>query len=380
MPAERVLPTAEATELIGLVREVAAKELAPRAAADEAAGAFPRDVFRLLGEIGLLGLPYPEEYGGGGQPFEVYLQALEEVAAAWMTVGVGTSVHTLSCYPLFAYGTEQQKRDLLPELLGGHLLGGYCLSEAHAGSDVTAMRTRAERHGEEYLLTGSKAWITHGGRADFYAVFARTSEHRSRGISTFLVRAGADGLGYGTPERKMGLTGSPTTAVHFDGVRVPADHRIGEEGQGLAAALSALDSGRLGIAACATGLAQAALDVATGYARERRQFGKPIGEFQGLAFGLADMAAAVESARATYLEAARRRDRGLPFSRQAAVAKLVASDTAMRVTTDAVQVLGGYGYTRDFPVERMMREAKLTQIFEGTNQVQRMVISRDLLR
>jgi alkylation response protein AidB-like acyl-CoA dehydrogenase len=380
MPAERVLPSTEAADLVGLVREVAAKELAPRAAADEAAGAFPRDVFRLLGEIGLLGLPYPEEYGGGGAPFEVYLQALEEVAAAWMTVGVGVSVHILSCYPLFAYGTAEQKRDLLPELLAGHLLGGYCLSEAHAGSDVTAMRTRAERHGEEYVLTGSKAWITHGGQADFYAVFARTSEHRSRGISTFLVRSGADGLGYGTPERKMGLTGSPTTSVLFDGVRVPADHRLGEEGQGLAAALAALDSGRLGIAACATGLAQAALDVATGYARERRQFGKPIGEFQGLAFGLADMAAAVESARATYLEAARRRDRGLPFSRQAAVAKLVASDTAMRVTTDAVQVLGGYGYTRDFPVERMMREAKLTQIFEGTNQIQRLVISRDLLR
>jgi alkylation response protein AidB-like acyl-CoA dehydrogenase len=380
MPAERVLPTTEAAELIGLVREVAAKELAPRAAADEAAGTFPRDAFRLLGEIGLLGLPYPEEYGGGGASFEVYLQALEEVAAAWLTVGVGTSVHILSCYPLFTYGTAEQKRDLLPELLAGHLLGGYCLSEAQAGSDVTAMSTRAQRHGDEYLLTGSKAWITHGGRADFYSVFARTAEHRSRGISTFLVRAGADGLSYGVPERKMGLTGSPTTSVHFDGVRVPADHRLGEEGQGLAAALAALDSGRLGIAACATGLAQAALDVAVGYARERRQFGKPIGEFQGLAFGLADMAAAVESARATYLEAARRRDRGLPFSRQAAVAKLVASDAAMQVTTDAVQVLGGYGYTRDFPVERMMREAKVTQIFEGTNQIQRLVISRDLLR
>jgi alkylation response protein AidB-like acyl-CoA dehydrogenase len=380
MPAERVLPTTEATELIGLIREVAAKDLAPRAAAGEAAGTFPREAFRLLGGIGLLGLPYPEEYGGGGQPYEVYLQALEEVAAAWMTVGVGTSVHILSCYPLATYGTEQQRRDLLPELLAGDLLGAYCLSEAQAGSDVTAMSTRAQQQDGEYVLTGSKAWITHGGQADFYSVFARTSEHRSRGISTFLVRAGSPGLGFGTPERKMGLTGSPTTAVHLDGVHVPAEHRVGEEGRGLAAALSALDSGRLGIAACATGLAQAALDVAIGYARERRQFGKPIGEFQGLAFGLADMAAAVESARATYLEAARRRDRGLPFSRQAAVAKLVATDAAMQVTTDAVQVLGGYGYTRDFPVERMMREAKVTQIFEGTNQIQRLVISRDLLR
>jgi alkylation response protein AidB-like acyl-CoA dehydrogenase len=379
MPADRVLPTPEAAELIGLVRDVAAKKLAPRASADEAAGRFPRDAFRLLGEIGLLSLPYPEEYGGAGQPYEVYLQALEEVAAGWLTVGVGTSVHVLSCYPLFRYGTEQQKRDLLPELLAGDLLGGYCLSEAQAGSDVTAMRTRAERHGDEYHLHGSKAWITHGGQADFYAVFARTSEHRSRGVSAFLVRAGSPGLSFGAPERKMGLTGSPTTAVHFDGVRVPADHRLGEEGQGLEAALSALDSGRLGIAACATGLAQAALDVAVGYARERRQFDRPIGDFQGLAFGLADMAAAVETARAAYLDAARRRDRGLPFSRQASVAKLVASDAAMRVTTDAVQVLGGSGYSQDFPVERMMREAKVTQIFEGTNQIQRMVISRSLL-
>src|SRR5262249_37104318 len=230
MPADRVLPSPEAAELIGLIRDVAGKEMAPRAAADEAAGAFPRDLFRLLGGIGLLGLPYPEEYGGAGQPYEVYLQALEEVASAWMTVGVGTSVHVLSCYPLFRCGTEQQRRDLLPELLAGDLLGGYCLSEAHAGSDVTAMRTRADRHGEEYHLHGSKAWITHGGQADFYVVFARTSEHRSRGISAFLVRAGSPGLSFGAPERKMGMTGSPTTAVHLDGVRVPADHRLGEEG------------------------------------------------------------------------------------------------------------------------------------------------------
>jgi alkylation response protein AidB-like acyl-CoA dehydrogenase len=380
LPAMRILPTEAAHDLIGVVREVAAKELAPRAAAAEAAGQFPRDAFTLLGRLGILGLPYPEEYGGGGQPYEVYLQVLEEIAYAWLTVAVGTSVHILSCYPLATFGTDRQKEELLPELLAGDLLGAYCLSESQAGSDVTAMSARARLDGDRYLLSGSKAWITHGGRADFYSVFARTSAHRSRGISTFILRADTPGLSFGGPERKMGLTGSPTTAVHFDDVPVPVGQRIGEEGQGLGTALSALDSGRLGIAACATGLAQAALDVAVGYARERRQFGRPIAEFQGLAFGLADLAAAVQAARATYLDAARRRDRGLPFSREAAVAKLIATDTAMRVTTEAVQALGGYGYTQDFPVERMMREAKVTQIFEGTNQIQRLVISRELFR
>jgi alkylation response protein AidB-like acyl-CoA dehydrogenase len=378
VPAMRIMPTDEATELVAVIREVTAKELAPRAAAAEAAGEFPRDMFTLLGQLGVLGLPYPVEYGGGGQPYEVYLQVLEEIAYGWLTVGVGTSVHILSCYPLSAYGTEEQRTTLLPELLGGDLLGAYCLSESQAGSDVTAMTTRARATDGGYLLSGSKAWITHGGRADFYTVFARTSEHRSRGISTFLVRDGAAGLSFGRPERKMGLTGSPTAAVHFDDV--PTRARVGEEGNGLGAALAALDSGRLGIAACATGLAQAALDVATAYAKDRRQFGRPIGEFQGLAFGLADMAAAVQTARATYLEAARRRDHGMPFAKEAAIAKLVATDAAMRVTTDAVQVLGGAGYTQDFPVERMMREAKVTQIFEGTNQIQRLVISRELLR
>lgn len=371
------MPTDEAADLIDLVRQIVARELAPRVADAEATGAFPREVFRLLGRSGLLALPYPEAHGGGGQSHEVYLQVLEELAAGWLTVGVGTSVHVMSCYPLATYGTDEHRQELLPELLSGELLGAYCLSEPQAGSDVAAMTTRAVADGDRYLLSGSKAWITHGGEADFYTVFARTSADRNHGVSTFLVRSGSPGLSFGVPERKMGLTGSTTTSVQLD--RTPA-RLVGAVGGGLAAALSALDSGRLGIAACATGLAQAALDVAVGYARERQQFGQPIGQFQGVGFLIADMAAAVEAARATYLDAARRRDRGLPFHRQAAVAKLLATDTAMRVTTDAVQVLGGAGYTSDFPVERMMREAKVTQIFEGTNQIQRLVISRDLLR
>ena len=377
---ERLLPTPEAHDLLELTRDIAAEQLAPRAAEAEAASRFPRDVFRLLGQAGLLSLPYPEEYGGGGQPFEVYLQVLEELASAWLSVAVGTSVQSLACYPLAYHGTQEQRERWLPRLLSGDLLGAYCLSEPQAGSDVTAMTTRATRTEPEsgYLVNGTKAWITHGSEADFYTLFARTSTDRSRGMSCFLVDADTPGLGFAAPEHKMGLTASTTTQVHWDDVRVDADRLIGAEGDGLRIALSALDSGRLGIAACAVGLAQAALDTAVDYARQRTQFGQPVISFQGLSFLLADMAAGVQAARATYLDAARRRDRGMAYSTQAAVAKLTATDMAMKVTTDAVQVLGGYGYTRDFPVERYMREAKVLQIFEGTNQVQRLVIGRAL--
>jgi alkylation response protein AidB-like acyl-CoA dehydrogenase len=380
MPAERLLPSTEAEAIVALAREFAAGELAPRVARAEAEGAFPRDVFRRLGELGFLAMPYPEEHGGAGQPYEVYLQALEELGAAWASVAVGVSVHVLACFPLAHHGTDAQRARWLPELLAGDLLGGYCLSEAHSGSDPASMRTRAERTAAGYRVTGSKAWVTHAGAADFYALFARTSDDGARGISAFLVPGDAAGLNVGKPEAKMGLTGSVTATIDYDGVELEEERRIGPEGHGLRIALEALDSGRLGIAAVAVGVAQAALDHAVAYARERETFGKPIIEHQGLGFLLADMAAAVESARATMLAAARRRDRGLPFSRQAAIAKLVATDAAMQVTTDAVQVLGGYGYTKEFPVERLMREAKVMQIFEGTNQIQRLVIARQLAR
>jgi alkylation response protein AidB-like acyl-CoA dehydrogenase len=378
MPATRVLPTEEATDLLHLVRDLAANELAPRAADAEAQSEFPREVFRTLGRAGVLGLPYPEEYGGGAQPYEVYLQVLEEIAAVWASVGVGTSVHALSCFGLVSFGSEQQRQRWLPDMLGGELLGAYCLSEAHAGSDAAAMRTTAKRDGDDYVLSGAKAWTTHGGEADFYKMMARTSPDRSKGISCFLVPADAEGLTADPPERKMGLTASPTTTMRLDQVRIPVERRLGEEGEGLKIALQGLDSGRLGIAAVATGLAQGALDVAVAYAEQREAFGRRILDHQGLAFVLADMAAAVESARATTLAAARRKDAGLPFSKEASIAKMVATDNAMRVTTDAVQVLGGYGYTRDFPVERYMREAKVMQIFEGTNQIQRMLVARAL--
>ncbi|HEY0936884.1 MAG TPA: acyl-CoA dehydrogenase family protein [Trebonia sp.] len=380
MPAARLMPTQESADLIELTRSIVDKELSPRVDEAERAHEFPRPVFTTLGRAGLLGLPYPEEYGGGGQPYEVYLQVVEEIASAWAAVGVGVSVHALSCFGLFHAGSGEQKQQWLPDMLGGELLGAYCLSEAHAGSDPAAMRTRAVRDGDDYLISGAKAWTTHGGVADFYKVMARTGGDGGRGISCFLVPADAPGLSADVPEDKMGLMSSVTATMRFDGVRVPAGRRLGEEGQGLPIALAGLDSGRLGIAAVATGVAQGALDVAVRYAKERESFGKPVIEHQGLAFLLADMAAAVESARATYLHAARLRDAGRPFSRQASIAKLVATDNAMKVTTDAVQVLGGAGYTRDFPVERYMRETKVMQIFEGTNQIQRMVISRDLAR
>ncbi|MBH5338534.1 acyl-CoA dehydrogenase family protein [Streptomyces pactum] len=378
-PVERQLPTEEARDLISLVRELAEREIAPRAAEEEAAGRFPRDLFRLLSDSGLLGLPYPEKFGGGDQPYEVYLQVLEELAAARLTVGLGVSVHTLACHALATFGTEEQRTEHLPDMLGGGLLGAYCLSEPASGSDAASLRTRAVRDGDDWVLNGTKAWITHGGVADFYTVLARTGGEGPRGVTAFLVPGDAEGLSAAAPERKMGMNGSPTAQLHFDGVRVPDARRLGDEGQGFTVALAALDAGRLGIAACALGVAQAALDEAVAYVAERRQFGRPIGDFQGLRFMLADMATQIEAGRALYLGAARRRDAGLPYAKQAAMAKLFCTDTAMRVTTDAVQLLGGYGYTVDFPVERYMREAKVLQIVEGTNQIQRVVIGRHLV-
>ncbi|WP_406264894.1 acyl-CoA dehydrogenase family protein [Streptomyces sp. NBC_00191] len=377
-PVERQLPTEESRDLITLVRDIVQREIAPRAAEEEDAGHFPREVFSLLSESGLLGLPYDSEYGGGDQPYEVYLQVLEELAAARLTVGLGVSVHSLSCHALAGYGTKEQQVEHLPAMLGGGLLGAYCLSEPASGSDAASLRTKAVRDGDSWVITGTKSWITHGGIADFYTVMARSGGEGARGITAYLVPGDTPGLNAAAPEKKMGMKGSPTAQLNFDGVRVPDSRRIGEEGQGFAIALSALDSGRLGIAACAIGVAQAALDEAVSYATGRQQFGRPIADFQGLRFMLADMATRIEAGRALYLAAARLRDAGRPFSRQAAMAKLFCTDTAMSVTTDAVQVLGGYGYTLDFPVERYMREAKVLQIVEGTNQIQRMVIARHL--
>jgi alkylation response protein AidB-like acyl-CoA dehydrogenase len=375
MPVDRLLPSDEAAELIALTRDICDKVLDPIVDEHEKSETYPEGVFAQLGAAGLLSLPQPEEWGGGGQPYEVYLQVLEEIAARWAAVAVAVSVHSLSSHPLLAFGTQEQKQRWLPGMLSGDQIGAYSLSEPQAGSDAAALRCAATRDDNGYVLNGSKAWITHGGVADFYTLFARTGE---KSISCFLVPGDLPGLSFGKPEEKMGLHAVPTTSAFYDNAHIDADRMIGAEGQGLSIAFSALDSGRLGIAAVAVGIAQAALDEATRYANERTTFGRKIIDHQGLGFLLADMAAATASARATYLDAARRRDRGLSYSQQASVAKLIATDAAMKVTTDAVQVFGGVGYTRDFRVERFMREAKITQIFEGTNQIQRLVIARGL--
>ena len=379
MAVDRLLPTDEARDVVELARQIADKTLAPIVDHHEKQETYPEGVFATLGEAGLLSLPYPEQWGGGGQPYEVYLQVLEELAARWAAVAVAVSVHSLSCHPLMAFGSDEQRQRWLPDMLGGATIGAYSLSEPQAGSDAAALTCRATPDGDGYRITGAKAWITHGGIADFYNLFARTADG-SQGISCFLVPRDTAGLTFGRPEEKMGLHAVPTTAAHYDDAFVAADRRIGAEGQGLQIAFSALDSGRLGIAAVAVGLAQAALDEAVSYSQQRTTFGRKIIDHQGLGFLLADMAAAVDAARATYLDAARRRDAGMLYSRQASVAKLIATDAAMKVTTDAVQVFGGAGYTRDYPVERYMREAKIMQIFEGTNQIQRLVISRHLAR
>ena len=377
MPVDRLLPTDEARELIHLTREIADKALEPIVDHHERMETYPDGVFATLGAAGLLSLPYPEEWGGGNQPYEVYLQVLEEIAARWAAVAVAVSVHSLACHPLTVFGTEAQKQTWLPEMLSGNTIGAYSLSEPQAGSDAAALLCSAAAVDNGYRVNGAKAWITHGGIADFYTLFARTGKG-AQGISCFLVPKDTEGLTFGRPEEKMGLHAVPTTTAHYDDAFIPLERRIGNEGQGLPIAFSALDSGRLGIAAVAAGLAQAALDEAVAYSQQRTTFGRKIIDHQGLGFLLADAAAAVDSARATYLDAARRRDAGLPYSRHASVAKLVATDAAMKVTTDAVQVFGGVGYTRDYRVERYMREAKITQIFEGTNQIQRLVISRSL--
>lgn len=378
MKVRRLLPTEDAADLLGLVEEIADGELAPRVADFESRGEFPREALRTLGRAGLLGLPYPEEHGGGGQPYEVYVHVVELIASRWLAVGEALNVHTLSCHGLAHFGTDVQRKKHLPDMLGGELLGANCLSEAEAGSDLASMATTASRDGHEYVLRGTKAWVTHGGVADYYAVYARTGGPDARGLSCLLVDADTAGVLPQKREKKMGVSSSPTAQVVFDRARVADDRLIGRPGKGFLIAMNALDCGRLAIGACAVGLAQAALDHAVDYAKKREQFGQPIMSFQGVGFMLADIATQVSAARALVLHAARLKDAGLPFSVEAAKAKLFATDMAMKATTDAVQVLGGAGYVVDHPVERWMREAKLLQIVEGTNQIQRLVVSRAL--
>jgi alkylation response protein AidB-like acyl-CoA dehydrogenase len=370
----------EQREIVGAVREFVTQQAAPAAAEFEERKEFPRALFGQLGEMGLCGITYDEAYGGGGQPFLTYLVVLEELATGFLSLALGLSVHHLSAFGVHAFGSEMLRARYLPRLLAGEWLGAYALSEASSGSDAAALRTRAERDGSAYRLTGSKRFISHAGEAEFYLVMARTGGEGARGVSAFAVEKGWPGFDFGKLEAKMAWQASPMRELLFEGCQVPTENLVGEEGQGFAIAMAGLDSGRLGVAACSVGLAQAAFDAAAAFARERQQFGRPVIEFQGLQFMLADMATQIEASRRLYREAARVRDEGADYTLAASMAKLMASDTAMRVTTDAVQVHGGYGYMREYPVERFMREAKALQIVEGTNQIQRMVIGRSLVR
>jgi alkylation response protein AidB-like acyl-CoA dehydrogenase len=368
----------EQREILELVRRFVGDRVAPAARSHEEKGEFPRELFRRLCGMGLGGVPYSEKYGGGGQPFLTYLAVLEEVARGHLALAVGLSVHHLSAYGVHEYGSEDLKDRYLPRLFSGDWLGAYALSEAAAGSDAASLRTRADRDGDSYRLTGAKRFISHAGEAEHYLVFARTGPAGPGGISAFVVEKGWEGFDFGKLEEKMGWHASPMRELLFEGCRVPRENLVGEEGQGFRIALAALDSGRMGIAACSVGLGQAALDAAVSFAREREQFGRPVIEFEGLQFMLADMATDVEAARRLYRDVARARDQGQRDPVACAMAKLFASDVAMRVTTNAVQAHGGYGYMQEYPAERYMREAKALQIVEGTNQVQRMIIGRHL--
>lgn len=341
---------------------------------------FPWPLFRKLGELGLAAIPFSAEFGGGGLDYSSYLIVLEELARLESHLGSMLSVHGLPQLIINQFGNDAQKHKYLPPLARAELLGAFALTEPHAGSDAANINTRAELKGDKYVLRGQKIWITHGGDADVYIVMAVTEKGKgAKGISSFIVEKGSTGLAFGKRERPMGLPHF-TREMFFEDCEVPRENLIGREGDGFRVAMTALDSGRITVAAGAIGNAQAALDHALRYSTERRAFGQPIGEFQGIQFMLADMATAIEAARCVTRKAAWLRDRGLPFNAMASMAKLLATDTAMKVTTDAVQIYGGYGTSEDYPVQALMRQAKIGQIVEGTNQIQRMIIARELLK
>ncbi|MCY8520447.1 acyl-CoA dehydrogenase [Bacillus atrophaeus] len=363
-----------------LVRDFAKNEVAPSAAERDEQESFDRGLFQEMADLGLTGIPWPEQYGGIGSDYLAYVIAVEELSKVCASTGVTLSAHTSLCgWPLYAYGTEEQKQTYLTPLALGEKIGAYGLTEAGSGSDAGGMKTVAERIGDDYLLNGSKIFITNGGAADIYIVFAVTDpEQRKKSVTAFIVEKGFEGFSIGKKEKKLGIRSSPTTEIIFEDCLVPAKNRLGEEGEGFKIAMSTLDGGRNGIAAQAVGIAQGALDAALQYAKERKQFGKPVAEQQAIAFKLADMATMIEASRLLTYQAAWLESSGLPYGKASAMSKLLAGDTAMKVTTEAVQIFGGYGYTKDYPVERYMRDAKITQIYEGTQEIQRLVISRML--
>lgn len=373
--------TDEQLMIRAMVRDFAKNEIEPTAAQRDEEERFDRALFDKMGELGLTGIPWPEAYGGIGADFLTYAIVVEELSKVCASIGVTLSVHTsLVSWAIYKYGTEAQKVKFLLPLSQGLKLGAYSLTESGSGSDAGAMKTSAVRDGDSYVLNGSKLFVTSGGEADIYIVFAMTNAQiKQGGCSAFIVEKGTPGFLFGRKERKLGIRSSPTLELRFDNCRVPADHLLGKEGEGFRIAMKSLDGGRIGIAAQALGIAQGALDASIGYAKQRQQFGKPIAQQQAIAFKLADMATQIEAARLLTYQAAWRESKGISYGKEAAIAKLFASDTAVAVTTQAVQIFGGYGYTKDYPVERYMRDAKVTQIYEGTNEIQRIVISRMLL-
>ncbi len=378
MPADLRLLDEDQRDLAAMVREFATKEAAPASIGYEERSEDPVDLYRQLAELGLTGIPFPEEYGGGDQPYTTYLLVIEELARSYLALAIGLSVHTLCAFAVNEFGTDAQRKEVLSKLCSGEWFGAYSLSEPGSGSDAAALTSKAVRTDGGYVLNGSKVFCTRGAEADAVLMMARTGDASSRGISAFILRKDTPGFGGSKKEDKMGWRSSPTWVLQMDDVHVDEAARLGEEGQGFKIALASLDSGRLGIAACSVGVAQAALDEAISFTREREQFGKPVAANEGLQFMLADMATSIEAGRRLYRHAAALRDAGESYSLQAAQAKLFCTDMAMKVTTDAVQLHGGYGYITEYPVERFMREAKGLQIVEGTNQIQRYVIGRKL--
>ncbi|SDQ12598.1 butyryl-CoA dehydrogenase [Virgibacillus subterraneus] len=374
--------TDEQEMLRKMVRDFAKKDVEPTAAERDEEERFDRDIFDKMAELGLTGIPWPEEYGGIGADYVSYVIAVEELSRVCASTGVTLSAHlSLASWPIFKYGNEEQKKTFLYRLATGEALGAYALSEPGAGSDVVSMKTVAKEDGDHYVLNGNKVWITNGGVADLYIVFAKTdSDAKHKGISAFIVEKGTEGFTFGKKEKKLGIRSSPTTELIFENCRIPKENMLGAEGDGFKIAMTTLDGGRNGIAAQALGIAQGALDASVDYAKEREQFGKPIAANQGISFKLADMATEIEASRLLTYQAAWLESEGQPYGKASAMSKLFAGDAAMRITVEAVQVFGGYGYTKDYPVERYMRDAKITQIYEGTNEVQRMVIGRMLTK
>ncbi|GBF10367.1 acyl-CoA dehydrogenase [Tepidibacillus sp. HK-1] len=365
-----------------MVRDFAENEVEPTVALRDEQEFFDREIFEKIAELGLTGIPWPEEYGGAESDFLSYVIAVEELSRVDASVGVTLSAHiSLASWPIYKFGNEEQKMKYLKPLATGEKLGAFAITENGAGSDAANLRTTAVKDGDDYLINGSKIFTTNGMEADTYIVFATTDKGKKhKGISAFILEKGMEGFTFGKKEKKLGIRSSTTVELHFENVRVPKENLLGEEGQGFKIAMMTLDGGRNGIAAQAVGIAQGALDAALNYAKDRVQFGKPISAQQGIQFKLADMATKVEASRLLTYQAAWLENHGLPYSKQSAMAKLMAGDTAMEVTTEAVQIFGGYGYTRDYPVERMMRDAKITQIYEGTNEIQRVVIANYLLK